>query len=146
MRRAPIGALLIFNLIPWSAFLLRSALRQAVGLAVHFQVVDVVGQTVEERAGQTFCLRFSTLVVSVWSRDSGEASSLCRGGFSSARITHFSSAVDTCRQNPEDQAAYVLTIQEPAIAQASRGVTESNDRGIYGDIEIYPNKYYKQIQ
>ena len=54
MRRAPIGALLIFGHDPGSSFSLRSALREAVGLAVHFQDVDVVGQTIEQRAGQTF--------------------------------------------------------------------------------------------
>jgi hypothetical protein len=54
MRRAPIGALLIFGVDPGSAFSLRSALCEAVGLAVHFQNVDVVGQSVEERAGQPF--------------------------------------------------------------------------------------------
>ena len=54
MRRAPIGALVLFGFYPGSAFSLRSALRQSVGLAIHFQNVDVVGQTVEERAGQTF--------------------------------------------------------------------------------------------
>ena len=54
MRRAPIGALVIFGLNPGSACSLRATLRQSVGLAVHFQNVDVVGQTVEERAGQTF--------------------------------------------------------------------------------------------
>ena len=54
MRRAPIGALVLFGLDPGSAFSLRSALRQSVGLAIHFQNVDVVSQAVEERAGQTF--------------------------------------------------------------------------------------------
>ena len=54
MRRSPIGDLLIFGVNPGSAFLLRPTLRQSVGLAVHFQNVDVVGQMVEERAGQTF--------------------------------------------------------------------------------------------
>ena len=54
MRRPRIGGLLIFGRDPGSSFSLRSALRQSVGLAVHFQNVDVVIQTVEERAGQTF--------------------------------------------------------------------------------------------
>ena len=52
MTRAPIGALVIFGLDASSAFSLRSALCQAVGFAVHFQDVDVVGQAVEERAGE----------------------------------------------------------------------------------------------
>ena len=51
MTKAPIGAFVIFGLDPWSSFLLRAALREAVGLAVHFQNVDVVGQAVEERSG-----------------------------------------------------------------------------------------------
>ena len=54
MTRAPIGALVIFSLDPGLSFSLRSALCQAVGFAVHFQDVDVVGQAVEERAGETF--------------------------------------------------------------------------------------------
>jgi len=54
MTRAPIGALVIFGLDAGSAFSLRSALRQAVGFAVHLQDVDVVGQAVEERAGEAF--------------------------------------------------------------------------------------------
>ena len=52
MTRAPIGALVIFGLDPGLSFSLRAALRQAVGFAVHFQDVDVVGQAVEERAGE----------------------------------------------------------------------------------------------
>lgn len=36
----------------WSAFSLRSTLRETVGLSVHFENVDVVGQTVEERTGE----------------------------------------------------------------------------------------------
>ena len=54
MTRAPIGALVIFGLLPWLSFPFRPALRQAVGFAVHLQDVDVVGQAVEERAGETF--------------------------------------------------------------------------------------------
>ena len=54
MTRAPIGALVILCVPPWSSFSLRSALREAVGLAVHFQDMDMMGQAVEERAGQTF--------------------------------------------------------------------------------------------
>ncbi len=54
MTRAPIGALVIFGLDAGSAFSLRPALRQAVGFAVHLQDVDVVGQAVEERAGEAF--------------------------------------------------------------------------------------------
>jgi hypothetical protein len=39
---------------PRLAFALRPALRQLVGSAVHLQGVDLVGQTVAERADQTF--------------------------------------------------------------------------------------------
>lgn len=49
MKRALIGALFIFGLNPESTFSLRTALRQAVGLAIH-----VVCQAVEERAGEAF--------------------------------------------------------------------------------------------
>jgi hypothetical protein len=52
MTRAPIGALVIFGLDPGLSLSLRPALRQAVGFAVHFQDVDMVGQAVEERAGE----------------------------------------------------------------------------------------------
>lgn len=48
----PIRALVMSDLHFGSAFSLRAALREAVGLVVHFQDVDVVGQAVEERAGQ----------------------------------------------------------------------------------------------
>jgi len=51
MTRAPIGALVIFGFDPGSSFSLRAALRQAIGLTVHLQDVDVVCQTVEKRAG-----------------------------------------------------------------------------------------------
>ena len=54
MRRGPIGALLINRPFPGSAFSFRAALREAVGLAVHFQDMDVMGQAVEKRACETF--------------------------------------------------------------------------------------------
>jgi hypothetical protein len=59
MTRAPIGALVIFGFDPGSSFSLRAALRQAIGLTVHLQDVDVVDLS-RFRAAPRACLSHLT--------------------------------------------------------------------------------------